>query len=83
MPRQTTDEGRNRKNDLFTDDSFKMEGAPKPRNVARKTAPTDSHGPDPDDHFNQIDAVISSNYDDRTKQRLIAEIQDKYRRSQG
>lgn len=35
-----------------------------------------------DDHFKAIDAVINSNVDDKTKQRLIADIQEKYRQSQ-
>ena len=36
-----------------------------------------------EDHSKAINAVINSNVDDRTKQRMIADIQDSYRRSQG
>ena len=34
-----------------------------------------------EDHLRAIDAVMQSNHDDQTKQRLIADIQSKYRNS--
>ena len=32
-------------------------------------------------HYKEIDMVLNSNFDDSTKQRMIAEIQNKYKRA--
>jgi hypothetical protein len=32
-------------------------------------------------HYKEIDMVLNSNFDDSTKQRMIAEIQSKYKRA--
>ena len=62
-----------------------MSGGDEPNNYLQKKPHRRSQQGAPlsqADHFKAIDAVINSNVDDRTKQHLIADIQEKYRLSQ-